>query len=69
VVCAGKEYSTLECVCYTEGSDAVDEESHMKIMLEVVATDKEADDLALELISYARDVEQVEVLNYEITDD
>lgn len=41
----------------------------MKIMLEVVATDKEADDLALELISYARDVEQVEVLNYEITDD
>ena len=36
----------------------------VKITLEIVATGKEADDLALELISYARDVEQVEVLNY-----
>ena len=41
----------------------------MKITLEIIATDKEADDLALELISYARDVEGIEILNYEVTDD
>jgi hypothetical protein len=41
----------------------------MRIVLEVVATDKEADDLALELISYARDVERVEVLNYWVAED
>ena len=41
----------------------------MKISLEVVATDKEADDLALELISYVRDVEQIEVLNYTVEAD
>ena len=36
----------------------------MRITIEVVATPAEADDLANELMSYARDVEQVEILNY-----
>jgi hypothetical protein len=44
-------------------------DAQVRISFDVVATDKEADDLALELISYARDVEGIEVLNYEVTDE
>ena len=41
----------------------------MKITLEVIATSKEADDLAEELIEYAIKVEGVEVLNYWVGDE
>jgi hypothetical protein len=44
-------------------------DAQVRISLDVVATGKEADDLALELTSYARDVEGVEILNYEVTDE
>jgi hypothetical protein len=42
------------------------ETSTVKITIEVVASDKEADDLAEILTDYLIHVEQVEVLNYEV---